>query len=92
MVSRNRREKREEIREEYAIVLDVFSPSTFKDEVIVQVIGETLFTLLELVPKPGVQLKIGDRVYIGEGKRDEIQFIKRAIWPEKLTLDGNDEL
>lgn len=88
----NNRNKRDGPREEYAIVLDVFKPSAFKDETIIQALGETLFTLLELSPKPGVDLKIGDRVYIGEGKRDEIQFIKRAIWPDKLTVDAKDEL
>ncbi len=92
MMSRNKNQKKPEVREEYAVVLDVFRPSQFKDEIVIQAIGETLFTLLELSPKPGVQLKLGDRVYIGEGKRDEIQFIKRAIWPEKLTQDGKDEL
>ena len=88
----NNSNKKEVSKEEYAIVLDLVRKSQFSDEVIVQAIGETLFTLLELSPKPDVQLKIGDRVYIGEGKRDEIQFIKRAIWPEKLTQDAKDEL
>ena len=89
---RNQNKSRESPKEEYAIVLDVFQPSNFKDETVVQAIGQTLFTLLELAPKPGVQLKIGDKVYIGDGKRDEIQFIKRAIWPDKLTIDAKDEL
>lgn len=94
MNSRNnyRNNKKEGPKEEYAIVLDVVRPSQFSDEVVIQAIGETLFTLLELSPKPGVQLKIGNRVYIGDGKRDEIQFIKRAIWPDKLTVDSKDEL
>lgn len=84
--------KKEALREEYAIILDVFSPSQFSDEVNVQAIGTTQFTLLELVPKVDAELKIGDKVYIGEGKRDHIQFIKRAIWPDKLTQDANAEL
>ena len=85
-------QKKETPREEYAVVLDVYSPSQFKDEINVQAIGTTLFTLLELAPKPGVSIKMGDKVYIGDGKRDEIQFIKRAIWPDKLTSDANAEL
>lgn len=84
--------KKEAPREEYAIILDVYSPSQFKDEINVQAIGTTKFTLLELAPKPGVTLKMGEKVYIGEGKRDEIQFIKRAIWPDKLTSDAKAEL
>ncbi|MFT4243918.1 MAG: DUF655 domain-containing protein [Candidatus Woesearchaeota archaeon] len=84
--------KKEAPREEYAIVLDVYSPSQFKDELNVQAIGTTQFTLLELIPKPEASIKMGDKVYIGDGKRDEIQFIKRAIWPDKLTPDANAEL
>ncbi|MFP4401683.1 MAG: DUF655 domain-containing protein [Candidatus Nanoarchaeia archaeon] len=84
--------RREAPREEYAIVLDVYSPSQFSDEVNVQAIGTSQFTLLELAPKPGVELKMGDKIYIGEGKRDEIQFIKRAIWPDKLSNDAKAEL
>lgn len=87
-----RNQKKEGPKEEYAIILDIFKPSQFKDETVIQAIGETLFTLLELAPKPGVELRIGDRVYIGDGKRDDIQFIKRAIWPDKLTIDSKDEL
>lgn len=84
--------KKEAPREEYAIILDVYSPSQFSDEINVQAIGSTQFTLLELAPKEGVELKMGDKVYIGEGRRDEIQFIKRAIWPDKLTQDAKAEL
>ena len=84
--------KKEAPREEYAIILDVYSPSQFSDEINVQAIGSTQFTLLELVPKPEAELKMGDKVYIGEGKRDDIQFIKRAIWPDKLTSDAKAEL
>lgn len=88
----NKTVKKETPREEYAIILDIYSPSQFKDEMNIQAIGTTKFTLLELAPKPGITLKMGDKVYIGEGKRDEIQFIKRAIWPDKLTSDAKAEL
>ncbi len=81
-------------KEEYAIVLDVVlsSQSSFKDDEIAQALGTTGFTLLELVPKQGVILKAGDKVYIGEGKRDEVQYIKRAINPEKLSGGAKSEL
>lgn len=87
-----RQNKKEVPREEHAIILDVYSPSQFSDEINVQAIGSTQFTLLELVPKADAELKMGDKVYIGEGKRDHIQFIKRAIWPDKLTQDAKAEL
>lgn len=90
--SHKKQSRQETSREEYAIVLDVYSPSQFSDEVNVQAIGTSQFTLLELAPKQGVELKLGDKTYIGEGKRDEIQFIKRAIWPDKLSNDAKAEL
>ncbi len=90
----NIREKAEQPKDEYAIVLDVIlgSQNSFKDSEIVQAIGTKAFTLLELVPKTGVILKAGDNVYIGEGKRDEIQYIKRAIFVDKLSGSAKSEL
>jgi putative nucleotide binding protein len=90
----NPREKIEQPRDEHAIVLDVIlgSQSSFKDSELIQAIGTKAFTLLELVPKQGVILKSGDKVYIGEGKRDEIQYIKRAISVDKLSGSAKSEL
>jgi putative nucleotide binding protein len=89
-----RKEKVSLPKEEYAIVLDVVieNQNSFKSLDIVQAIGTTNFTLLELVPKQGAVLKSGDKVYIGDGKREEIQYIKRAIWPDKLSSGANSEL
>ncbi len=86
--------QREQPKEEFAIILDVVleSNSSFKDNEIAQAIGTSNFTLLELVPKPGVILRNGQKVYIGDGKRDEIQYIKRALYPDKLTGTSKSEL
>ena len=89
-----RQPQKEMHKEEYAIVLDVVlgSPNSFKDNEVAQALGTTNYTLLELVPKPGVILKNGQRVYIGEGKREEIQYIKRALFPNKLSGTAKSEL
>ncbi len=81
-------------KEEYAIVLDVVldNQKSFKDDELAQAIGTTSFTLLELVPKQGVLLKSGDKVYIGDGKREEIQYIKKTIKPETLSGSAQSEL
>lgn len=95
MTIQNRHQKeKQQTKEEYAIILDVVlgSPNSFKDSEIAQAIGTTSYTLLELVPKNGVILKTNQKVYIGEGKREEIQYIKRAIWPDKLTGAAKSEL
>ncbi len=79
-------------REEYAVVLDFLQHGYADDprplhrkEPIIQAIGKSFFTLLELVPIEGVGLKPFDEVYIGEGKRDKVSFIRAALFPNKLT-------
>jgi len=42
-----------------------------------QVIGEEYFSLLEVIVREDAHLKVGQRVYIGDGKRNEVKFIKR---------------
>ena len=80
-------------KDEYAIVLDIIkNENNYRDSTIIQAIGTKTYTLLELVPKPDAQIKIGDKVYIGDGKRDEIQYIKRALFPNKLTNSAKSEL
>jgi len=75
-------------REEYAIILE-FLPNGYPLEgkmmPIVQAIGETDLTLLELVPRKEANLEIGEKVYIGEGKRDKIYYILGRLKREKLT-------
>lgn len=82
------------LRDENAIVLD-FMPhgyATGKPEPIAQVLGEKYFSLLEVVPRRDVVLKQGDVVYIGSGKRDKIDHIKRRITLKQLTTFAKTEL
>ena len=86
-------------REENAVVLDFLRHGYAEDsrpfhrkESIVQAIGKQFFTLLELVSSEGVILKPNDEVYIGEGKRDKIAFIKAALFPNRLTQTAKSEL
>ena len=41
---------------------------------------------------PTVQLKPHDEVYIGEGKRDKISYIKGTLSPDRLTHTARAEL
>ena len=62
-------------REDYATVLEYLPngyPLEKKMMPIAQAIGKNNFTLLELVPRRGETLDIGENVYIGEGTRDTI--------------------
>jgi len=75
-------------REEHAIILD-FLPYGYPLEnrrlPIAQAIGKNNFTLLQLVPRREVKFEVGEEVYIGEGKRDKVQYILGRCPREKLT-------
>jgi len=82
-------------KEEYAIVLEYLPngyPLERKMMPIAQAIGEINLTLLELVPRRGVSLEIGEKVYIGEGKRDKIYYILGRLHKEKLTEAAKNQL
>ena len=82
-------------KEEFAIVLDYLPngyPLEGKMIPIVQAIGEKNLTLLELVPRRGVNFEIGERVYIGEGKRDKVYYILGRLPREKISESAKTQL
>ncbi len=82
-------------KEEHAIILEYLPngyPLESKMMPIAQAIGEANLTLLELVPRRGESLEIGEKVYIGEGKRDKIYYILGRLQREKLTEAAKNQL
>ena len=82
-------------KEENAIILEYLPhgyPLEKKMMPIAQAIGEKTLVLLELVPRRGVGLKIGEKVYIGEGKRDKVYYILGRLHREKLTESAKHQL
>ncbi|MDD5699605.1 MAG: DUF655 domain-containing protein [Candidatus Nanoarchaeia archaeon] len=82
-------------KEEFAIVLDYLPngyPLEGKMIPIVQAIGEKNLTLLELVPRRGVNFEIGEKVYIGEGKRDKVYYILGRLPREKISESAKTQL
>lgn len=86
-------------REEKAVVLDFLQHGypfdkrpSHKKTAIVQALGVSHFTLLELVPKPGVFLQPYEEVYIGADKRDKIHHISGKLVYSKLTTTASAEL
>lgn len=82
-------------KDESAIVLDYLPHGYYGMRVsqpVSQVVGEEYFSLLEVIVRENVHLKVGQRVYIGDGKRDEVKFIKRRIDMKDLTGAAKDEL
>jgi len=83
------------MKEEHAIVLDYLPngyPLERKMMPIAQAVGEENLTLLELVPRRDVSLEVGEKVYIGEGKRDKVYYILGRLKREKLTETAKTQL
>src|SRR3989338_1479966 len=83
------------MREEYVIVLEYLPngyPLEKKMMPLAQVVGENNFTLLEVVPRKGIKLDAGERVYIGQGKRDKIYYILGKLNKGKLTESSRRQL
>ena len=82
-------------KEDYATILE-FLPHGYPLEKrmipIVQAVGEENLTLLELVPRKGIILEIGEKVYIGEGRRDKIYYILGRLRREKLTEPAKEQI
>lgn len=57
-------------------------------------LGEAQFSLLELIPKMGVGLTVGERVYIGKDveKRDKIAKVKGRVEYPQLSAGAHGEL
>lgn len=82
------------LKDENVIVLD-FLPrghATGRQEPLAQVIGEKYFSLLEVVVKKEIAIKSGDKIYIGDAKRDHVEHIKRRITTKDLTSFARSEL
>jgi Predicted RNA-binding protein len=65
-----------ERKEENAVVIDILPMGyasdqrpVYKREPVILAVGVDQFKLLELVPKPGADIQVYDRVYIGDAER-----------------------
>lgn len=85
--------------EEFAYVLDYLPKGraddprpTFQREPLIQGIGESHFTLLELVPRKGASFSLHERIYIGKGSRTKINHVQRRIRYDDTTPTAKSEL
>ena len=92
-------------KEDYAYVIDVIPPevAVYKlppkirrefphDVTYAHLVGEDHFPLLEVTLKKGVEVEIGERVYVGQGPRDKVDKIVRRIRYEDLQPQGRENL
>jgi len=85
--------------EDFVLILD-YLPNGRPDapqhrrEPVAYGIGESQFSLLELIPKPGVNLAVGEQVYIGKDvdKRSKIAKVKGRIDYPQLSAGAHGEL
>lgn len=83
--------------EEYGIVLD-YLPQGLPGDIlplhkrtpIAHVIGENYFSLLEVVPS--TELSMYERVFIGKGKREKIERVKKRLRYNELSATAKGEL
>lgn len=61
-------------------------------EPIAQILGDTFFTLLEVVPLKGITFTPHERVFIGKGERAKVERIKRRVGYGELTAAAKAEL
>ena len=82
-------------KDENAAVLDFLSRGHMgmqRSEPVAQVIGTSFFSLLEVIMREDLVLKPGDPVYIGDGKRKDVKYIRKRIGHEDLTVSAKEEL
>jgi putative nucleotide binding protein len=84
--------------ESHAYILAVIPPKMYlrdsrpHSQTVVQAIGESYFTLLELVPQKGANLSPQERVSIEKGARGKIDHVQRRITYEDLAAESEAEL
>lgn len=85
--------------EDYVYVLDYLAKGRgelppHKRFPVVYGIGENQFTLLELVPKKGMDFTIGERIYVGKDskKREKIAKIKGRVNYKNMTSTAHGEM
>ncbi|MFQ5887349.1 MAG: DUF655 domain-containing protein [Candidatus Hydrothermarchaeales archaeon] len=85
--------------EEYVFILDYLPTGhpederpIYKREPVAYGLGEKYLSLLELIPKKGVELSPGERVYIGKDDRDKVDYVKRRAEYNDLTASARSEL
>ncbi len=82
-------------KDNWAIVLDFLShghSGMDRSQPMAHVLGEEYFSLLEVIIRDDVTLRVGDRIYIGDDKRDNVRYIRGRIGINELTVSARGEL
>lgn len=88
-------ERKEIKKDEWAFVLDFLSHGHYgmeRSQPVAQVLGDEYFSLLEIIVRENSTLKTQDKVYIGDGKREKVKYIRGRINFDDLTAAAKEEL
>ncbi|MHA1246257.1 MAG: DUF655 domain-containing protein [Candidatus Thorarchaeota archaeon] len=86
------------MHESHAYILAVIPPKMFlrdrrpRGTTVAQAIGESYFTLLELIPRRGVTLHAQERVSLERNSRGKIERVSRRLRYENLAPESTEEL
>ena len=85
--------------EEYAYIIDDLpmgkpgvQRTAFTGRPLLQLVGETYFTLLEAVPRTGMEFNLRERIYVGKKGRTKVEHILGRVTYDDLTSSGRAEL
>ena len=85
--------------EDYARILDHLPQGhpdrgKYHREPVAFALGEDEFKLFELVPKEGIALAVGERVYVGKelDSRTQVAHVRRRVGYDELTNAAQNEL
>ena len=88
-------EQHEIKKDEWGIVLEFLAKGHIgmqRSQPVAQVLGDKYFSLLEVIIREGSTVATGERLYIGDKKRDKVKYIQGRIGMENLLSAAKEEL
>ena len=82
-------------KDDWAIVLDFLAKGHSgmeRAQPVAYVVGEEYFSLLEIILRDGETLNIQEGIYIGDGKREKVKYIRGRVELNDITVAAKDEL
>ena len=82
-------------KDEWGIVLEYLPKGHIgmqRSQPVAQVLGDKHFSLLEVIIREGAEAAVGERLYIGDKKRDKVKYIQGRISVEGLASAAKEEL
>ncbi len=82
-------------KDEWGVVVDFLArghQGMQRSEPVAQIVGERYFSLLEVIAREDAAFNTEDRVYIGDGKRSDVKYIRKRINYDELTTAARGEM